>query len=126
MLDNVFTKIDKSINYTADIPGGDKRLFETVAVVTTNITNTGTWYGRPIAQLYIGLLEATEEPTAILRGFQDAALDVGEMGMVMFELRSKDVSYWNMVEHLWDYAPETYVYVRSSAVDFHLQGCFTF
>lgn len=38
---NPFAEMHQSVNYRANAPGGDTRLFETVVTVTVDITNTG-------------------------------------------------------------------------------------
>ncbi|KAI9728097.1 MAG: hypothetical protein M1834_007813 [Cirrosporium novae-zelandiae] len=123
---NPFAGMNESVSYLADAPGGDKRLFETVVTLTVNITNTGSYHGREIAQLYLGFPQSAEEPNGgILRGFEDISLDPGEMGMVRFDLRRKDVSYWDVVRQRWEVADGSYtVYIGASSTDFKLEGTF--
>jgi beta-glucosidase len=123
---NPFAEMHRPVNYAANAPGGDTRLFETVVTVTAKITNTGDWHGREVVQLYLGMPAEAEEPRAILRGFQDITLDPGDTGTVRFELRRKDVSYWNVVNQRWDYAKGEYIiYVGASSEDFRLQQTFS-
>jgi beta-glucosidase len=85
-------------------PGGLKSLYDVVATVQATITNNGTVAGAEVAQLYVSL-PATggvpDTPPKQLRGFQKLSLAPGQSGMVTFEVRRKDVSFWDTASKSW-------------------------
>ena len=83
-------------------PGGPSDLYETVATVTATIQNTGKVAGAEVAQLYIGLPSGSPDaPPKQLRGFEKLQLAAGASGQVTFELRKKDLSYWDTANKQW-------------------------
>ncbi|KAF2497446.1 beta-D-glucoside glucohydrolase [Lophium mytilinum] len=71
-------------------------LFDIVATVTATITNSGSVTGAEVAQLYVTLpSSAPSSPPKQLRGFAKLSLAAGSSGTAKFELRRKDLSYWN-------------------------------
>lgn len=84
------------------IPGGRSDLWETVATVTCTITNTGRVAGAEAAQLYIGLpSSAPPSPPRQLRGFTKLALQPQQSGQAKFNLRRRDLSYWDVPSQEW-------------------------
>ncbi|OBT87077.1 hypothetical protein VE02_05029 [Pseudogymnoascus sp. 03VT05] len=96
------TYTDKTEGSTTTAPGGAEGLYDTVVTVTAKITNSGTVEGAEVAQLYIGL-PSTAPPTPVrqLRGFSKINLAAGESGTVTFNLRRKDLSYWDTDAQKW-------------------------
>lgn len=107
-------------------PGGVVGLYDTVATVTAKITNNGTVTGAEVAQLYIGLpSSAPASPPKQLRGFQKVSLTAGTSKTVTFDIRRKDLSYWDVGSQAWRVPSGTFnVYVGSSSRDIRLTGSF--
>jgi beta-glucosidase len=86
-------------------PGGLKSLYDVVATVSATITNNGTVEGKEVAQLYISLPSgspgASGSPIKQLRGFSKLDLKPGVSGKVIFQLRRKDLSYWDTGSKSW-------------------------
>lgn len=77
--------------------------FETVVTVTTEIENVGEVKGKETAQLYIEFPAGVPKGTPVrqLRGFEKVELAPGEKKTVSFEVRKRDLSYWNVAEKKW-------------------------
>ncbi|OAA67089.1 glycoside hydrolase family 3 protein [Niveomyces insectorum RCEF 264] len=106
-------------------PGGKADLFDTVATVTCNITNTGSVAGAEVPQLYLTLpTGAPAAPPKQLRGFDKVKLAAGAAGTVTFNLRRKDLSYWDVAKG-WVVPTGTFtVSVGASSRDLPLKGTF--
>jgi beta-glucosidase len=117
---------DKTAGSTAPGPGGAVGLFDTVATVTAKITNNGTVTGAEVAQLYLGLpASAPASPPKQLRGFQKVNLLAGASSTVTFDIRRKDLSYWDVGSQAWKVPAGTFnVYVGASSRDVRLTGTF--
>jgi beta-glucosidase len=117
---------DKTAGSTAPGPGGAVGLFDTVATVTAKITNNGTVTGAEVAQLYLGLpASAPASPPKQLRGFQKVNLVAGASSTVTFDIRRKDLSYWDVASQAWKVPAGTFnVYVGASSRDIRLTGTF--
>ncbi|CAK7198365.1 glycoside hydrolase 3 [Sporothrix eucalyptigena] len=116
----------KSGPATGDVaPGGKADLFETVATVTVNITNSGSVAGAEVPQLYLTLpTAAPAAPPKQLRGFDKLKLAPGAAGTVTFNLRRKDLSYWDVAKG-WVVPSGTFtVNVGASSRDLRLKGTF--
>ncbi|OJD36931.1 beta-glucosidase g [Diplodia corticola] len=88
----------------ATIPGGNADLWATVSVATVTVANTGAVAGAAVPQLYANLLGAgapAGTPQWQLRGFDRVWLEPGESRAVAFELRRRDVSYWDVGAQQW-------------------------
>ncbi|KAK1758820.1 glycoside hydrolase superfamily [Echria macrotheca] len=112
----------------ATVPGGRADLFETVATVTATITNSGGVEGAEVAQLYLTLPTSgvPETPTRQLRGFAKLKLAPGAKGTATFNLRRKDVSYWDTRTQNWVIPAGVFgVGVGASSRDLRLNGSFT-
>jgi beta-glucosidase len=109
------------------IPGGREDLFETVATVTASITNSGGVEGAEVAQLYITLpSSAPAAPPKQLRGFDKIKLKAGAKGTVTFNLRRKDLSYWDTRTQNWIVPTGSFgVSVGASSRDIRLTGTIT-
>ena len=111
----------------ATAPGGPSDLYETVATVTATISNAGEVDGAEVAQLYITLPpSAPEAPPRQLRGFAKLPLAAGESGTATFNLRRKDVSYWDVGAQAWVVPEGEFgVAVGASSRDIRLEGALT-
>lgn len=82
------------------IPGGNADLWDTIAVVTADITNTGQMEAAEIAQLYIQI-PIEGEPLLQLRGFDKVTIPPGGRRTVEFNIRRRDISIWNVASQSW-------------------------
>jgi beta-glucosidase len=94
--------------------------------VTAKITNNGTVTGAEVAQLYIGLpASAPASPPKQLRGFQKVSLTSGASKTVTFDIRRKDLSYWDVGSQAWKMPSGIFnVYVGASSRSIRLTGTF--
>ncbi|KAK2036218.1 glycosyl hydrolase family 3 N terminal domain-containing protein [Colletotrichum somersetense] len=84
------------------VPGGRADLFDVVATVTATVKNTGAVAGAEVAQLYVTLPSgAAVSPPKQLRGFEKLRLGAGESATATFNLRRKDLSYWDVPSQNW-------------------------
>ncbi|KAL1897129.1 glycoside hydrolase 3 [Sporothrix stenoceras] len=106
-------------------PGGKADLFENVATVTISVTNSGSVAGAEVPQLYLTLPSSSPAaPPKQLRGFDKLKLAPGAAGTVTFNLRRKDLSYWD-VSKGWVVPSGTFtVNVGASSRDLRLKGSF--
>jgi beta-glucosidase len=106
------------------IPGGASSLFDIVATITATITNSGTVTASEVAQLYIGLpSSAPATPVRQLRGFQKLSVKAGDTATAKFDLRRKDLSYWDTSGKVWTLPKGTFVVeVGASSRDLRLSG----
>jgi beta-glucosidase len=82
------------------LPGGNPSLWDVIAQVRAEITNTGGMGASEIAQLYVGIpYEGT--PVKQLRGFEKKYIEPGESIQVIFDLTRKDLSVWDIVAQDW-------------------------
>ncbi|KAJ4422915.1 glycoside hydrolase 3 [Gnomoniopsis sp. IMI 355080] len=111
----------------ATAPGGRTDLFETVGTVTATITNSGSVTAAEVAQLYISLpTGAPAGPPRQLRGFDKLSLAPGASGTVTFNLRKRDLSYWDVTSQNWIVPQGSFgVAVGASSRDFRLTGNLT-
>ncbi|KAF4551899.1 Glycosyl hydrolase family 3 C-terminal domain-containing protein 9 [Elsinoe fawcettii] len=100
------------------------QLFDNVATVKATIRNNGTVTGAEVAQLYIGLPAGSPaSPPKQLRGFQKLSLAPGATQTVTFNIRKRDLSYWDAVSQSWKTPTSGFaIYVGSSSRDIRLQG----
>ncbi|KAH6686693.1 beta-glucosidase [Plectosphaerella plurivora] len=84
--------------------GGHPELWETVAVASVDVTNTGGMEAPAVPQLYMSFPDgATPEgtPIRVLRGFGKVVIAPGETVVVQFPLMRRDVSYWDVNDKVW-------------------------
>ncbi|KAK4156122.1 beta-glucosidase cel3A [Chaetomidium leptoderma] len=110
----------------ATIPGGAADLWEDVATVTAVITNSGSVAGAEVAQLYL-TLPSSSAPSATppkqLRGFAKLKLAAGARGTATFNLRRRDLSYWDSARQQWVVPAGRFgVSVGASSRDVRLTG----
>jgi beta-glucosidase len=107
-------------------PGGPVDLFETVATVTAQISNSGGVAGAEVPQLYLGYPASTNSPPKQLRGFAKLKLEAGASGTATFKLRRRDLSFWDEASRKWSVATGDYtLFVGSSSRDVRLTGKIT-
>lgn len=108
----------------ATVPGGREDLYENVATVTATITNSGGVDGAEVAQLYLTLpSSAPTAPPKQLRGFSKLKLAPGASGTATFNLRRKDLSYWDVRTQNWIVPSGSFgISVGASSRDIRLTG----
>ncbi|ROT36092.1 thermostable beta-glucosidase B [Sodiomyces alkalinus F11] len=123
---HIDAELDPGPAYGDIIPGGRADLFGEPVRVDVTITNTGDVAGAEVPQLYLGLPEsAPPTPPKQLRGFDKVWLAPGESQVVTFDLRRKDVSYWDVGLQEWVVPLGTFrVFVGSSSRDIRAEGEF--
>lgn len=100
--------------------GGQIDLWDEIAFVTADLSNTGDREGKEVAQLYIGIPDG---PARQLRGFEKKNLLPGETTTVRFGLTRRDLSIWDVVAQKWKLQTGNYsVYVGSSSRRLPLVG----
>ncbi|ROV93219.1 hypothetical protein VMCG_08717 [Cytospora schulzeri] len=111
----------------ATVSGGRADLYEVEAIVTATIQNSGSVAGAEVAQLYIGLPSgAPAGPPKQLRGFSKLPLQPGESGTATFNIRRKDLSYWDVEDQNWIVPTGQFeVGVGASSRDIRLTGSIT-
>ncbi|RMJ21568.1 hypothetical protein PHISP_07565 [Aspergillus sp. HF37] len=116
--------------------GGNPALYETVADVRVNVTNTGRRSGYEVVQMYVSFPAATTErhglglavsevefPERVLRNFTKVHLQPGESREVQMGLSRKDLSYWSVWRQNWVMAEGKYrVWVGRSSRRLDLVG----
>lgn len=102
-------------------------MFDTVSTITATITNTGSVTAAEVAQLYISLpASAPASPPKQLRGFGKLSLEPGASGTVTFDLRRRDLSYWDTTSQNWIVpAGDFAVNVGASSRDLRLTSSIT-
>jgi beta-glucosidase len=93
--------------------------------VSFTLTNTGSWAGAEITQVYLSLPASTGEPPKRLAGWMKVELIPGEAREVSVTLDpkavSRSLSYWNVNTNGWEIANGDYqVHVAASSRDIRL------
>lgn len=91
-------------NTEAFSQGGHPDLWKSLISATVDVKNTGEVSGATVVQLYVALPQEAVPagtPIQVLRGFEKVYLDVGETKSVKFELRRRDISYWDVKSKSW-------------------------
>ncbi|KKA30906.1 hypothetical protein TD95_002622 [Thielaviopsis punctulata] len=106
------------------LPGGRLDLWKLVARITCKITNIGDTMGRETLQLYIGLpRNIPNTPIRQLRGFDKVTLNPGETNIGSFQLKRRDLSYWDVKSQNWIVPRGTIdVWIGSSSRDLRVHG----
>ncbi len=69
---------------------------------TVDITNTGAHDGDEVAQMYVRHLGSkVERPIKELKGFERVAIPHGQTRAVTFNLKAKDLAYWDEAGNRW-------------------------
>jgi len=98
-------------------------LWDIVANVTAQVTNTGSVAGAEVAQLYVGIPGG---PIKQLRGFEKPVLQPSQTTTVNFGLTRRDLSTWDVVAQKWLLQSGSYlIYVGSSSRDLPLETSLT-
>ena len=70
--------------------------------VTVEVRNTGKRAGDEVVQLYVQHLgSAVERPLLELIGFSRVRIESGAEQQVIFQLKPRDLAYWDIVSHAW-------------------------
>ncbi|KAI1407528.1 glycoside hydrolase family 3 protein [Hypoxylon sp. FL1857] len=80
------------------LQGGQTDLWDVLARVSVDVTNTGSYDGSEVAQLYVG---SPGSPKKQLRGFLKTLIKVGESAKYTFELTRRDLSSWDVTRQAW-------------------------
>jgi beta-glucosidase len=72
-------------------------------MISVDVTNRGQVAGAEVAQLYLSLppQPGVDFPPQQLRGFEKVFLKPGETKRLSFNLRHKDIAYWNVGLQEW-------------------------
>ncbi|KAI9374618.1 putative beta-glucosidase D [Aspergillus egyptiacus] len=105
--------------------GGPHDLWDTVGTISIRLRNTGARDGAEVVQLYLGFPAQAAQPVRQLRGFERVELRAGEETTVRFDLRRRDLSYWDVGSQQWMIAEGGYeVFVGGSSRDWRVRGQF--
>ncbi len=70
--------------------------------VTVKVKNTGERAGDEVAQLYVQHLGSkVERPQLELKGFKRVRIEAGAEQNVVFDLKPRDLAYWDAAAHVW-------------------------
>jgi beta-glucosidase len=106
--------------------GGRIDLWDVVANVSTSITNTGVIDGAEVVQLYIAFPNVADAPIRSLRGFEKINVAAGATETITFELKRRDLSFWDVTAQEWTVASGDYtLYVGASSRDLRAQTTLT-
>jgi beta-glucosidase len=106
--------------------GGREDLWDIVVTASIKITNTGSRAGAETAQLYIAFPEEANEPVRQLRGFDKVKLEAGDSGVATFQLRKRDLMYWDVTSQDWRVASGEYtLYAGASSRDLKASATLT-
>ncbi|TIA27769.1 putative beta-glucosidase, partial [Aureobasidium pullulans] len=84
---------------TAAPEGGLTSLYDVIANVTVDVTNTGNFTAAEVAQLYVNVPKSGL-PKA-LRGFDKITIAPGKKATYSFPLRRRDLSIWDNAKQQW-------------------------
>jgi len=71
-------------------------------VVRVTVTNTGSWEGREVVQVYVGVPGSTVvRPVRVLAGFTTVGLAPGASARVSVVVRREDLAYWDPRVRRW-------------------------
>ncbi|KAL1635114.1 hypothetical protein SLS56_001866 [Neofusicoccum ribis] len=79
-------------------------LWREVVALGASVENTAEVAGKAVVQLYVEMPAGSVPegtPRRVLRGFEKVALEPGERREVVFGLRRRDVSFWNITAQEW-------------------------
>ncbi|RDW75868.1 hypothetical protein BP5796_06689 [Coleophoma crateriformis] len=103
--------------------GGRADLWDQFFNVSITIANSGAVDGHEVVQLYISFPAEAEQPLRQLRGFERVLVQSGAEQRVTFEVRRRDVSYWDVVAQEWAVASGLYTFaVGASSRDLRVTG----
>ena len=101
----------------------DKMSGDETFKVSVDITNSGSRVGAEVVQLYIQDVECSvERPTKELKGFKKIKLEPEDKKSITFEIRKKDLSFYDEKSVRWKAEPGKFnILVGSSSRDIRLQ-----
>ncbi|KAI5212936.1 putative beta-glucosidase [Aureobasidium subglaciale] len=111
---------------TSDIAseGGTTFLYDNIATVSVSVGNTGSVVAAEVAQLYLGI-PGSGVPK-VLRGFEKQLIQPGTSVTMVFSLRRRDLSIWNVIRQQWMLPSGNFnVMVGKSVLDIQVQGTLT-
>ncbi len=77
--------------------------------VSVDVSNTGSYLGEEVVQLYVGFPNANvDRPVKLLRGFDKISLSPGEKKTVTFSLHARDLAYYDPTNSSWRVEPVTH------------------
>ena len=86
--------------------------------VTFTVTNTGSWDGAEVSQVYVGCPEGRVfRPAKELKGFVKVFLKAGESRTVTVPLDDKAFRYWNVKTNQWQVEGGSYIISVGAASD---------
>ncbi|KZT29530.1 glycoside hydrolase family 3 protein [Neolentinus lepideus HHB14362 ss-1] len=92
-------------------------------VVSFKVTNTGSYYGGEIPQLYVHFPASASEPPSVLKGFTNLNLAPGETQTATITLNRYDLSIWDVVAQGWVKPSDTITFtIGASSRDGRLYG----
>ncbi|KAI5276941.1 putative beta-glucosidase [Aureobasidium subglaciale] len=104
--------------------GGRTSLYDNIATVSVSVENTGSVAAAEVAQLYLGI-PGSGVPK-ILRGFEKQLIQPGTSVTMVFSLRRRDLSIWNVIRQQWMLFSNNFnVMVGKSVLDIQVQGTLT-
>lgn len=105
------------------IPGGHADLWDTIAIVKADVTNTGDMTAAEVGQFYVTIPDEGQ-PMRQLRGFDKVMVCPGETKTFEFELRRRDLSVWDVTAQQWELltGSEYQVFVGASSRNLLLNG----
>jgi beta-glucosidase len=89
------------------------------------VKNTGLRDGSEVPQLYIGFPEdsGADQPIKALRGFERVELKRNEQSRVNFQLRRRDLSFWDVAAQEWALPSGNFkIFVGASSTDIRQTG----
>jgi beta-glucosidase len=93
--------------------------------VSFTLKNTGKVAGAEVAQVYVGLPAAADEPPKRLVAYAKVQFAPGESRVVTLKLDPKQLSIFNSEKNGWELVPGQYqVFVGASSRDIRLKGTF--
>ena len=91
-----------SFNYEGLKVSAPKVTAEGSIQVTVKVKNTGTRTGDEVVQLYVQHLGSkVERPQLELKGFKRVRIEGGAERNVAFDLKPRDLAYWDAAAHVW-------------------------
>ena len=89
--------------------------------VSVTVANTGSLDGNEASQLYVQFLDSADEPVRQLRGFERTIIQAERSSTVVFSLRRRDLSVWDVAAQELAIVSRAYVFsVGASSRDLRL------
>jgi beta-glucosidase len=110
------------LSYTTYQYGGLKVVAGKEPTVSFTIKNTGSRAGAEVAEVYVALPAAAEEPPKRLAGWSKVQLKPGESREVSLTINPRELSIYDETTNAWKQLPGQYTFmVGGSSKDFPLQ-----